>query len=115
VQRLLQRLAPVAKPGCCPVCTQPLPETTRRPRTFCTTRCRDRAMVLRRRGLLPGGPHPLLPAPRKQRLDLPDDMEIVGLTASTCGRAGEAVDPSAGGPPAAGTSLDPSVRLLEGG
>ncbi|WP_406172024.1 hypothetical protein OIE52_50300 [Streptomyces canus] len=30
VQQLLERLAPVAGPGDCPVCTQPLPEATRR-------------------------------------------------------------------------------------
>ncbi|MFE2972608.1 hypothetical protein ACFXKC_55580 [Streptomyces sp. NPDC059340] len=81
VRQLLERLAPVAGPGCCPVCTQPLPESTRRPRKFCTTWCRDRDKVLLRRGLLPGGPAPLLPTPRKQRLDLPDDAAIVSLTA----------------------------------
>ncbi|MFF0097188.1 hypothetical protein ACFYSF_45815 [Streptomyces canus] len=37
VRQLLERLAPVAGPGYCPVCTQPLPESTRRPRKFCTT------------------------------------------------------------------------------
>jgi DNA repair exonuclease SbcCD ATPase subunit len=37
VQQLLQRLAPVAGPGCCPVCTQPLPESARRTQSFCTT------------------------------------------------------------------------------
>lgn len=81
VRQLLERLAPVAGPGCCPVCTQPLPESTRRPRKFCTSWCRDRDKVLRRRGLLPGGPRPLLPAPRKQYLDISDDAEIVSLTA----------------------------------
>lgn len=80
VRQLLERLAPVAGPGCCPVCTQPLPEATRRPRRFCTTWCRDRDKVLRRRGLMPGGPRPLLPAPRKQYRDLPDGAEIVSLT-----------------------------------
>ncbi|MFE7046037.1 hypothetical protein ACFU9X_43645 [Streptomyces atratus] len=81
VRQLLERLAPVAGPGCCPVCIQPLPDSSRRPRKFCTTRCRERAQVLQRRGLLPGGPRPLLPAPRKQHLDLPDGAEIVSLTA----------------------------------
>ncbi|MGV9895814.1 hypothetical protein [Streptomyces tendae] len=80
VRRLLERLAPVAEPGCCPVCTQTLPRSSRRPRKFCTTWCRDREKVLRRRGLLPGGPTPLIPAPRKQHLDLPDDAEILSLT-----------------------------------
>lgn len=80
VRHLLERLAPVAGPGCCPVCTQPLPEATRRPRKFCTAWCSQRDKVLRRRGLMPGGLRPLLPAPRKQRLDLPDDAEVVSLT-----------------------------------
>ncbi|QIB49470.1 hypothetical protein [Streptomyces aureoverticillatus] len=81
VRQLLRRLAPVAGPGCCPVCTQPLPESARRPRKFCTSRCRERSQTLSRRGLLPGGPVPLLPAPRKELLDLPDDAEIVSLAA----------------------------------
>ncbi|MFF2438859.1 hypothetical protein ACFVU4_32690 [Streptomyces sp. NPDC058107] len=81
VRQLLQRLAPIAGPGCCLVCTQPLPESTRQPRTFCTTRCRERSQTLRRRGLLPGGPTPLLPAPSKESLDLPDGAELVSLTA----------------------------------
>lgn len=80
VRQLLERLAPVAGPGDCPVCTQPLPEATHRLRKFCTTWCRDRDKVLRRRGLMPGGPRPLLPAPRKPLLELPDDAEIVSLT-----------------------------------
>ncbi|MBK3570971.1 hypothetical protein [Streptomyces sp. MBT62] len=80
IRQLLQRLAPVAGPGCCPVCTQALPDSSRRPRRFCTTWCRDRQKVLRRRGLLSGGPAQPLPAPRKERLDLPDDAEIVSLT-----------------------------------
>ncbi|MDX3209908.1 hypothetical protein [Streptomyces scabiei] len=81
VRRLLQRLAPVADPGHCKVCTQPCPGSGRRPREFCSSWCRARAQVLQRRGLLPGGPVPLLPAPRKERLDLPGDAEIVSLTA----------------------------------
>lgn len=80
VRQLLERLAPVAGPGCCPVCTQALLESTRRPRKFCTTWCRDRDKVLRRRGLMPGEPRPLLPAPRKEYRDLPADAEIVSLT-----------------------------------
>ncbi|MFG2540099.1 hypothetical protein ACGFU4_33170 [Streptomyces sp. NPDC048511] len=83
VRQLLERLAPVAGPGCCPVCTQPLPEATRRPRKFCTAWCRDRDKVLHRRGLMPGGLHALLPAPRKQRTDLPDDAELVSLALRT--------------------------------
>ncbi|WP_432189866.1 hypothetical protein [Streptomyces sp. Tue6028] len=81
VRQLLQRLAPVAGPGCCPICTQPLPETTASHRTFCTARCRQRAQTLRRRGLLPGGPTPLLPAPRKEHLDLPNDAQTASITA----------------------------------
>ncbi|MDT0482617.1 hypothetical protein [Streptomyces doebereineriae] len=71
VQQLLERLSPVAGPGCCPVCIQALPESTGRPRKFCTTWCRDRDKVLRRRGLLPAGPRTLLPAPRKQNWSFP--------------------------------------------
>ncbi|MFE7076466.1 hypothetical protein ACFU96_40905 [Streptomyces sp. NPDC057620] len=33
VRQLLQRLATVAVPGCCPVCTQPLPESSHRSRS----------------------------------------------------------------------------------
>lgn len=36
VRQLLERLAPVAGPGCCPVRTQPLPKAAHRPRKFCT-------------------------------------------------------------------------------
>ncbi|MFF7191389.1 hypothetical protein ACFZAR_40795 [Streptomyces sp. NPDC008222] len=71
VRRLLQRLAPVAAPGHCPVCNQRF-DTGRRPRAFCTPWCRGRAQVLQRRGLLPGGPEVLLPQQRKQRLELPE-------------------------------------------
>ncbi|MGQ4437474.1 hypothetical protein [Streptomyces sp. SAS_260] len=81
VRRLLERLAPVAAPGHCKVCTQPCPDSGRRTREFCSPWCRARAQVLKRRGLLPGGPVPLFPAPRKERLDLPGDAEIVSLTA----------------------------------
>ena len=80
VRLLLRCLAPVAGPCCCLVCTQPLPESRRRPRKFCTTGCRDRARVLRRRELLPGAPTPLLPAPRKPSVELPEDVETVRLT-----------------------------------
>ena len=45
-----------------------------------TTWCQDRDKILRRRGLMPGGPRPLLPVPRKPLLDLPDDADIVNLT-----------------------------------
>ena len=81
VRGLLQRLAPVAEPGRCKTCTQLCPSSGRRPREFCSAWCRSRAHVLQRRGLLPGGPVPQLPAPRKELLDLPDDAEIVNLTA----------------------------------
>ncbi len=37
-----ERLVPAARPGCCPVCPQALPDSSRRPRKFCTTWCRDR-------------------------------------------------------------------------
>lgn len=81
VRQLLKRLAPVAGPGCCPVCIQALPEPTRRPREFCSPWCRGRAQVLRRRGLLlPGGPD-LLPGPRRQHQELPDGAEVVSITA----------------------------------
>ncbi|MGW3569623.1 hypothetical protein ACWDSL_38160 [Streptomyces sp. NPDC000941] len=81
VRQLLERLAPVADPGHCPVCTQPLPEATRRPRTYCTQWCASRATTLRRKGLLPGDPIPLLPPLRKQRPELPEDCEVVSVTA----------------------------------
>ncbi|MFF3129493.1 hypothetical protein ACFVRD_46610 [Streptomyces sp. NPDC057908] len=80
VRRLLQNPAPVIEAGHCPTCAQPLPEATRRPRKFCTTRCRSRDQAMRRKGLLPGGPVPALPRPRKERLEPPEDAEIVSLT-----------------------------------
>lgn len=80
IRRLLQRLAPVARSGCCLVCVQPLPTAARRPRKFCTSRCRERAQVLQRRGLMPGGPRPILPAPRRQPPDLPADADLVSFT-----------------------------------
>ncbi|MFB7364692.1 hypothetical protein [Streptomyces hydrogenans] len=80
VRRLLERLAPVAAPGCCPTCLQPLPQATGHVRKFCTTRCRARAQVLRNRGLMPGGPRPLIPGPRAPRPDLPTDASPMSLT-----------------------------------
>lgn len=80
VRSLLQRLAPVATPGHCPVCTQPF-ASGRRSRSFCSAWCRGRAQALQRRGLLPGDPGLLLLQQRKQRLDLPDEAEIVSLAA----------------------------------
>ena len=76
VRQLLRRLAPAAGPGGCPVCTQPLPDSTRRPRKFCTSWCSGRAQVLRNRGRLPGGPGLLLPRPRNHRPELPEGSEI---------------------------------------
>lgn len=61
VRLLLQRLAPVADPGHCTLCTQRCPDSAGRPREFCSLWCRSRAHVLRAKGLLPGGPAPLLP------------------------------------------------------
>lgn len=55
IRQLLPRLAPVAGPGCCPVCTQPLSHVTHRSRRFCNAWCRGRSKVLNRRGLLLGG------------------------------------------------------------
>ncbi|MFE7552952.1 hypothetical protein [Streptomyces gardneri] len=81
VRRLLEHLAPVAAPGCCPTCLQPLPAATGHVRKFCTTRCRSRAQVLRNRGLMPGGPRPLIPGPRTPRPDLPTDVSPMSLTA----------------------------------
>ncbi|WP_238783317.1 hypothetical protein [Streptomyces monomycini] len=81
VRRLLERLAPVAAPGCCPTCLQPLPEATRRLRKFCTTRCRGRAQVLRNRGLMPGGPRPLFSGHQPPHPDLPGDAQVMSLTA----------------------------------
>ncbi|MEV5903404.1 hypothetical protein [Streptomyces sp. NPDC052127] len=81
VRLLLRRLAPIADPGHCLVCTQRCPDSDRRPREFCSTWCRGRAQTLRNKGLLPGGPTLLLSRPRKERLELPDDAEVVSLTA----------------------------------
>lgn len=80
VRRLLRRLAPVADPGHCLVCTQRCPDSDRRPREFCSTWCRGRAQTLRNKGLLSDGPALRLPRPRKQRLELPNDAEVVSLT-----------------------------------
>ncbi|MEV6197516.1 hypothetical protein AB0M19_34555 [Streptomyces sp. NPDC051920] len=80
VRLLLQRLAPVAEPGHCTLCTQRCPDFAGRPREFCSPWCRSRAHVLRAKGLLPGGPAPLLPRPRTPRLKLPDGATIVDLT-----------------------------------
>ncbi|MDQ0904264.1 hypothetical protein QFZ22_000249 [Streptomyces canus] len=80
-RRLLQRPAPVADPGHCKVCTQGCPDSGLKAREFCSPWCRTRAQVLQRRGPLPGGPVPLLPAPRRERLDLLGDAEILNLTA----------------------------------
>ncbi|MGW7612189.1 hypothetical protein ACWGKW_34035 [Streptomyces sp. NPDC054766] len=67
------------------MCTQPCPDSARCPREFCSTWCRSRAQTLRTKGLLPGGPDLLLPRPRRQRLDLPDDAKIVDLTVRSPG------------------------------
>ncbi|WP_331735578.1 hypothetical protein [Streptomyces sp. NBC_00057] len=81
VRRLLQKLGPVIEAGHCPTCAQPLPESTRRPRKFCTARCRGRDQAMRRRGLLPGGPIPTLPRPRrKERLEPGEGWQVVSLT-----------------------------------
>jgi hypothetical protein len=79
VRRLLRRLAPVAATGHCLVCMQRCPDSSRRLRDFCSAWCRGRAQTLRSKGLLPGGPALLLPRLCKQRLELPDDMEVVSV------------------------------------
>ncbi|MGW6714402.1 hypothetical protein ACWF9X_15940 [Streptomyces globisporus] len=56
IRQLLERLAPSAAHGCCPVCTQPLPEAAHHRRTFCTAWCSHRHKVLLRRGLMTDGP-----------------------------------------------------------
>jgi hypothetical protein len=63
VQRLLRRLAPVAEPGHCLVCTQRCPDCGRRLREFCSVWCRGRAQTLCNKGLLPSGPALLLSRP----------------------------------------------------
>lgn len=80
VRRLLQKLAPVIEAGHCPTCAQPLPESSRRPRKFCTPWCRGRDQTMRRRGLLPGGSVPTLPRPLKERLEPREGRQIVSLT-----------------------------------
>ncbi|MFE5516018.1 hypothetical protein ACFQ9J_36405 [Streptomyces sp. NPDC056529] len=80
VRRLLQRLAPVAGPGHCPTCTQPLPDSAQ-PRKYCTPRCRSREQTLRNKGLLPEVPLPAVPTQRtKDRLDTGEGWEVVSLT-----------------------------------
>ncbi|MEU2591637.1 hypothetical protein ABZ630_12520, partial [Streptomyces albidoflavus] len=89
VRRLLERLAPVAAPGSCPVCLQPLPEATRHARKFCTSRCRERAKVLRNRGLMPGGPRPLIPGPPRYLFRGPARGPLAsgpGMTVAPCRR-----------------------------
>ncbi|PIM66169.1 hypothetical protein CTU88_44510, partial [Streptomyces sp. JV178] len=81
VRRLLRGLAAVADPGHCLVCMQRCPDSGRRTREFCSPWCRSRAQTLRNRGLLPGGPALLFPRPRKERLELPADAQVVSLTA----------------------------------
>ncbi|MFD3381301.1 hypothetical protein [Streptomyces sp. NPDC058697] len=81
VRRLLERLAPVAAPGHCPVCTHRCPESGGRRREFCSSWCRSRAQTLRNRGLLASGPGPLLPRPRKQHLQVPEECDVTSLTA----------------------------------
>jgi hypothetical protein len=63
VQRLLRRLAPVAEPGHCLVCTQRCPDCGRGLREFCSVWCRGRAQTLCNKGLLPSGPALLLSRP----------------------------------------------------
>ncbi|MEU5298582.1 hypothetical protein [Streptomyces umbrinus] len=81
VRRLLERLAPIAAPGHCPVCTRRCPQSGGRRREFCSSWCRSRAQTLRNRGLLASGPGALLPRPRKQRLQMPEEGEAVCLAA----------------------------------
>jgi hypothetical protein len=50
VRELLKRLAPVAAPGHCLVCTQACPASGRRPPDFCSSWCRGRVKFLRNRG-----------------------------------------------------------------
>lgn len=61
--RLLRRLAPVAEPGHCQVCTQRCPDCGRRLREFCSVWCPGRAQTLCNKGLLPSGPALLLSRP----------------------------------------------------
>ncbi|MFD4833237.1 hypothetical protein ACFWPV_25770 [Streptomyces uncialis] len=70
-RRLLQRLAPTAEPGHCPVCTRPLPDTPHR-RTYCRRWCSGRAQTLRRHGLLASHPVPLQLLQRPPYPELPD-------------------------------------------
>ncbi|WP_435191804.1 hypothetical protein [Streptomyces sp. bgisy126] len=72
VRRLLQRLAPVASPGHCPTCTQPLPDSAQ-PRKYCTPRCRSREQTLRNKGLLAEGHIPAVPTQRTKRRPNPGE------------------------------------------
>ncbi|WP_240677034.1 hypothetical protein [Actinacidiphila soli] len=57
--RLLEQLAPVIPAGHCPVCAQPMPGSTRRPRVYCSRWCSVRVHTMRRYGWLPTRQTPL--------------------------------------------------------
>ncbi|MEV7684038.1 hypothetical protein AB0O64_36715 [Streptomyces sp. NPDC088341] len=51
-RRILERLTPVIPPGHCLVCAQPLPDSVRRPREYCSRWCGVRVPTLRNHGWL---------------------------------------------------------------
>lgn len=53
IRLLLQRVASVIPPGHCLVCAQPLRDSKRRPRKYCSQWCTVRASTLRNHGWLP--------------------------------------------------------------
>jgi hypothetical protein len=80
VRSRLQRLAPVAAPGHCPVCTQPF-ASGRQPWRSAQPGAAAEPRPCSAASYGPGDPGLLLPHQRKQRLDLPDETEIMSLTA----------------------------------
>lgn len=74
--RLLRRLAPVAEPGHCLVCTQRSPDCGRRLREFCSVWCRGRAQTLCNKGLLPSGPALLLSCPASSAWSSPTTRRL---------------------------------------
>ncbi|MFE3995496.1 hypothetical protein ACFXPW_27925 [Streptomyces goshikiensis] len=78
---LLERLAPVIDAGHCPVCAQPMPDSARRPRSYCSRWCTARATtILKRQNPAPGRPAAAAPHPRRKFPDPPEDWVVVSLT-----------------------------------
>ncbi|MGW8989916.1 hypothetical protein ACWGRF_08315 [Streptomyces zhihengii] len=87
VRQLLDRLAPVIETGHCPVCAQPLRDSTGRPRTYCTRWCAQRSPPCGGGRAQPPGHRPGDPAMRRA---VPDVLRLTCRVAqSPCpGRSG---------------------------